>query len=108
VTEFAAHDGDEHIDTAINALDGALNLSRPDAARLLVIVSDGQFMPHRYRAGQTLLDRLRASGCAVLWLAPDTPWNTPMTGVTVHTLTDPTATARAIGTAATAALRATV
>jgi hypothetical protein len=31
-----------------------------------------------------------------------------MTGVTVHTLTDPTATARAIGTAATAALRATV
>jgi hypothetical protein len=95
------------IDTAINALDGALALSRPDAARLLVIVSDGCFEDDRYRAGQTLLTRLRATGCAVLWLAPGQRGNQPMNGATVHTLTDPTATARAIGRAATTALRAT-
>jgi hypothetical protein len=108
VTEFAAGDCSHHVDTAINALDGALGLSRPDAARLLVIVSDGRFEADRYRAGQTLLNRLRASGCAVLWLAPDKPGNTPMTGATLHALTDPATTARAIGQAATAALRATV
>ncbi|MEC3979922.1 hypothetical protein QMK34_32195, partial [Amycolatopsis sp. H20-H5] len=107
VTEFTATAGRHHVDTAINALDAALGLSRADAARLLVIVSDGQFEDDRYRAGQKLLDRLRATGCAVLWLAPDKPGCRPMNGATVHTLTDPATTARVIGKAATAALRAT-
>jgi hypothetical protein len=107
VTEFDTNDGEHHIDTAISALDGALNLSRPDAARLLVIISDGCFEDDTKIPGQKMLDRLRASGCAVLWLEPDEPGNEPMCGATVHTLTDPTTTARAIGQAATAALRAT-
>ena len=107
VTEFDTNDGEHHIDTAISALDGALNLSRPDAARLLVIISDGCFEGTTKIPGQKMLDRLRASGCAVLWLEPDDPYNEPMNGATVHTLTDPTTTARAIGRAATAALRAT-
>ncbi|MFD8493901.1 VWA domain-containing protein [Amycolatopsis sp. NPDC059657] len=107
VTEFRTGGGKHHIDTAINALDGALGLSRPDAARLLVIVSDGIFEDDRYEQGQKQLDRLRANGCAVLWIKPDNPSAAPMTGAVVHTLTDPTATARAIGQAATAALRAT-
>jgi hypothetical protein len=105
VTEFDSNDNWEDIPTAIDALDGALGLSTPGAARLLVIVSDGRFRPAPRRDGQKRLNRLRAAGCAVLWLTTrDT--DTPLDGATVHRLTDPTSTARAIGHAATAALRA--
>jgi hypothetical protein len=104
VTEFASTDLWENIPTAIDALDAALGLSRPDAVRLLVIVSDGQFRPDPRRDGQTRVTRLLASGCAVLWLAPE-GHSEPLHGVTVHQLTDPTTTADAIGRAAAAALR---
>ncbi|MFD5089866.1 hypothetical protein ACFWMR_04655 [Amycolatopsis thailandensis] len=108
VTEFGTGYAGHVIDDAIEALDGALDLSRPDAARLLVVISDGDFEDETRDPGQLLLDRLRATGCAVLWLLPGgSPWLRPMDGVTNHTLTDPAATARAIGQAATAALRAT-
>lgn len=105
VTEFAARDNYEEIAVAIDALDGALGLARHGAARLLVIVSDGHFRDVPRRDGQLRLDRLRANGCGVLWLTTDRRDN-PLDGATVHTLTDPTATAQAIGHAATAALRA--
>ena len=105
VTEFDSNDNWEDIPTAIDALDGALGLSVPGAARLLVIVSDGRFRDQPRRDGQRKLNRLRATGCAVLWLTTrDT--DTPLDGATVHRLTDPTTTARAIGRAATTALRA--
>ncbi|OXM44495.1 hypothetical protein [Amycolatopsis alba] len=108
ITEFGTGLAGHVIDDAIEALDGALDLSRPNAARLLVVISDGDFEDETREPGQRLLDRLRATGCAVLWLLPGgSPWNRPMDGVTNHTLTDPAATARAIGQAATAALRAT-
>lgn len=105
VTEFAANDNSHDIATATAALDGALGLSRPGAARLLVIVSDGHYDPEERDAGHAQVDRLRASGCAVLWLTTD-PKDDPFHGVTVHRLSKPTATAQAIGRAATAALRA--
>lgn len=105
VTEFVAEDDYEAIDTAIDALDGALALTRPGAARLLVIVSDGQYRPAPRNGGQRRLDRLRAAGCAVLWLTTG-PLDTPLDGARVHLLTDPATTAQAIGHAATAALRA--
>ena len=105
VTEFASNDNWEDVPTALDALDGALGLSTPGAARLLVIVSDGRFRDAPRRAGQRKLDRLRANGCAVLWLTTrDT--DTPLDGATVHRLTDPATAARAIGRAATTALRA--
>jgi hypothetical protein len=107
VTEFDACDGTEDIPTALDALDGALGLSWPGAARLLVVISDGQYTGPRRAAGQTRIDRLRRSGCAVLWLAPPSPYNEPLDGATVHTLTNPATTARAIGKAATTALRTT-
>ncbi|SFB53247.1 hypothetical protein SAMN05216266_1172 [Amycolatopsis marina] len=107
VTQFGTCLSGHVIDTAINALDGALDLSRPTAARLLVIISDGNFEHETRKPGQKMLDRLQKSGCAVLWLAPDKPGTDPMNGATVHTLTDPTTTARAIGQAATTALRTT-
>ncbi|SES39837.1 VWA domain-containing protein [Lentzea albida] len=105
VTEFRADDGTERVVAAIDALDGALGLSRPGAARLLVIVSDGHFNDGTERPdGQKRVDRLRASGCAVLWLT-SSQWDEHFDGVTVHQLNDPTATATAIGRAATKALK---
>ena len=106
VTEFLATDNYEQADTAIDALDGALDLVRPGAARLLVIVSDGQFRPEPRHGAQARIDRLLAAGCGVLWLAPADEHVTPLRGVTVAALSDPAATARAIGRAATTALRA--
>jgi hypothetical protein len=105
VTEFVAEDDAENIGGAIDALDGALGLAHPGAARLLVIVSDGEFHRRDRLAGQTRVNRLRAAGCAVLWLSTRSS-DRPLDGVTVHRLTDPTDTAQAIGRAATAALRA--
>ena len=103
VTEFEADDSSHDI-AAAAALDGALGLSRPGAARLLVIVSDGHYDHDERAAGRTQVDRLRTSGCAVLWLTTD-PDDDPFDRVTVHKLTSPTATAHAIGRAATTALR---
>ncbi len=105
VTEFRSNDDYEDIPRALDALDGALGLSRPGAARLVVIVSDGKYCSDPRRDGQKKLDRLRASGCAVLWLTTSDT-DTPLAGATVHVLTDPTTAARAIGHAATTALRA--
>ncbi|GGL20591.1 VWA domain-containing protein [Nocardia jinanensis] len=106
VTRFSCPDYLHAIDDAIEALTGALDLSRPENTRLLVIISDGYYDGPRRDRAQKLLDRLRAAGCAVLWLAPDTndPPD-PLTGCTVHPVTDPAATAHAIGRAATTAVR---
>ncbi|MGW5053965.1 hypothetical protein [Actinokineospora sp. NPDC004072] len=105
VTEFATNDAAHDLATAAAALDGALGLSHPGAARLLVIVSDGHYGHTERAAARAQVDRLRACGCAVLWLITDDDDN-PFDGVTVHMLSSPTATAHAIGRAATTALRA--
>ncbi|MHA6631121.1 VWA domain-containing protein [Pseudonocardia sichuanensis] len=106
VTRFNAPDGYEVIDEAIDALDGALGLSRPGAARLLVIVSDGYFSPAPRIAAQTKVDRLVRAGCGVLWLAPH-PTARALHGATMQALADPAASAQAIARAATRALHST-
>jgi hypothetical protein len=103
VTEFTATDAYESFCQAVDALDGALGLSRRGAARLLVIVSDGNYKKTEPADGQKRITRLAAAGCGILWLTPDTP-SSPMTGAQVITLTDPAATATAIARAATRAL----
>lgn len=105
VTNFAATALWEAIDTAIDALDGALGLCRPENTRLLVIISDGAFREQPRAAAQKKLNRLRANGCAVLWLAPDLAWSDPLTGATVHELTNPANAAAAIARAAVTAVR---
>ncbi|WP_280255580.1 VWA domain-containing protein [Nocardia wallacei] len=105
VTNFAATDATHAIDTAIEALDGALGLSRPENTRLLVIISDGHFERRTRQPGQQRLNRLRASGCAVLWLVPANSDVDPMTGATVHILADPAATAATIARATLTAVR---
>ncbi|WP_433754521.1 hypothetical protein [Nocardia sp. CA-135398] len=94
-----SNDNYKAIDEAIDALDGALGLSRRENTRLLVIISDGNFNAEPRRIAQQRLDRLRASGCAVLWLEPNTLYTEPLAGATVHTITDPATTARAATTA---------
>ncbi|MEV6487243.1 hypothetical protein AB0M20_01200 [Actinoplanes sp. NPDC051633] len=88
---------------AVDALDGALDLANPRAgARLLVVVSDGEFTDQDTTGGQQRLDRLLRTGCALLWPAP--PGSTPLAGGQQVTLTDPSHSARLIARAATAAL----
>ena len=104
VTEFTATDCTEKFCQAIDALDDALDLSRPGAARLLVIVSDGQYTPDERTGGQQRITRLARSGCGILWLAPDGPWSRPMAHAQAAVLDDPAATAAAIARATTRAL----
>lgn len=66
--------------TGVDALDGALSLSRPGAVRLLVIVSDGDYNDSQHADGQKQALRLTASGCGVVWIAPDCRAK-PMKGV---------------------------
>jgi hypothetical protein len=104
VTQFIAADGTEKFCRAVDALDGALSLSRPGAARLLVIVSDGDYLAGERDGGQRKITRLAASGCGILWLAPKVPWAKPMTGPQILTLADPAAAVDTIARAATRAL----
>jgi hypothetical protein len=105
VREFAAHDNFERFCEAIDALDGALELSRPGTTRLLVIVSDGQFRPNQRREGPARIARLTRAGCAVLWLAVNNRTE-PLEGAHVVVVTDPSEAAGAIGQAAVSALAA--
>ena len=111
VTDFAAPDGTEQLCRAIDALDGALGLSRPGAARLLVIVSD--CLPHapsETAGAQRRITRLAKAGCGVIILRPDDPfpWHEQheWKDAQVITLTDPAATIEVIARAATRALTA--
>jgi hypothetical protein len=105
VREFTATDWGHEFCHAVDALDAALELSRSGAARLLVIVSDGYFDEEEYTSGQARITRLIASGCGVLWLAPDDD-DRIMRGAHAVTLTNPAEAAGAIGQAVTRTLRA--
>ncbi|ACU72939.1 VWA containing CoxE family protein [Catenulispora acidiphila DSM 44928] len=108
VTEFRAEDMAEKVCTAIDALDGGLGLTRPGAARLLVIVSDGHFVWEERAGAQARVDRLIASGCAVLWIAlADGYAPAPLNGCHVLSLADPASAGAEIGKAAAKALSAT-
>jgi hypothetical protein len=105
VREFKAIDFHEKFCDAVDALDAAVELTRPDAARLLVIVSDGIFHGNELTGGQERITRLTGHGCAVLWLDLDGAF--AMDGAHRVTLTNPADAADIIGRAATRALRTT-
>src|SRR5262249_47385671 len=95
VREFAALDNYERFCEAVDALDGALDLSWPGAIRLLVIVSDGEFRPTQLRDGPVRIARLVKAGCAVLWLAVNDR-TVPMEGAHTIAVSDPSEAAGAI------------
>ncbi len=109
VTDFAATDGTEQACRAIDALDGALGLSCPGAARLLVIVSDMMLVAAGEAPGaQRRISRLAQAGCGVIILRPGNPraavagWK----GAQVITLTDPAGAIEVIARAAARVLNA--
>lgn len=106
VTTFSAPDGWERPATAVDALDGALGLSRPGAARLLILATDGVFVDRAEDARLTgQLARLSASGCALLHLA-FSRHGYRIAHTTFALVTDPAAAVDVISKAATAALSA--
>ena len=110
VTDFAAPDGTEQLCQAIDALDGALGLSRPGTARLLAIVSDTCRFAARDRRrpaahhppGQDRLRRDHPAARRPLPRGGQHEW----AGAQVITLADPAATIEVIARAATRALTA--
>jgi hypothetical protein len=103
VAEFAASGGSSDFARALDALDGALGLSSPGTARLLVVISDGIFPPDDLEEGQRRVTRLVRSGCAVLWLLPGGN-GLAMNGARRAPLADPAQAAALIGKAAALAL----
>ncbi|MDQ1024699.1 hypothetical protein QF035_002281 [Streptomyces umbrinus] len=106
VTQFDAGGLGHSLAEALDALTAGIDLDRPGAGRLLVIASDGYYRQEEAARAAERITALRATGCAVLWLAFD-PDPRPLPGTTVLELTDPAQAAAAIGQAATAALATT-
>ncbi|MFF1691790.1 MULTISPECIES: hypothetical protein [unclassified Streptomyces] len=106
VTEFDASGSGHRLAEAIDALTAGLGLDHPGAGRLLVIASDGHYYPEEADSAAARITAMRATGCAVLWLA-FAPGARPMDGATFLELADPAQAAAAIATAASAALTAT-
>ncbi|MFI7492953.1 hypothetical protein ACIBXA_31730 [Micromonospora echinaurantiaca] len=103
---FAREGDTQGFPLAVDALDAALGLADPrGGARLLVVVSDGEFTPSEIRDGQARLDRLVRAGCALLWLGP--PDSRPLTGAHTTVLGNPADAGRLIARAAATALRTT-
>ncbi|GAB3147097.1 hypothetical protein GCM10027290_29850 [Micromonospora sonneratiae] len=91
---------------AVDALDAALSLADPrGGARLLVVVSDGEFTATEITDGQKRLDRLIRAGCGLLWLGP--PDSRPLSGAHTTVLGNPADAGRIIARAAATALRNT-
>ncbi len=110
VTKFRARGGGHSLAASLDILDAGLGLSRPGAARLAVIASDGHFGTRTRQQAAERIAALKKAGCAVLWLAFEPPQpgrqKGPLPGATHVEPTDPADAVAAISKAATAALAA--
>lgn len=68
VKVYTAQDGTEKFDEAFRALDGSLNLLNGTGARLLVIVSDGEYTSPEQANAKNWVTRCQQSGVGVLWI----------------------------------------
>lgn len=68
VKVYTALDETERFDEAFKALDGSLNLLNGSGARLMVVVSDGEYTREERRAVDKWLARCAQEGVGVLWL----------------------------------------
>jgi hypothetical protein len=71
VSTYTASDSTEEFDKAFKALDGAMNLTHADGAKLLVVVSDGHYRPEQKDHARKLLRDADKNGVAILWLTFD-------------------------------------
>jgi hypothetical protein len=68
VNVYTAPDGTERFDRAFKALDGSLNLLNGTGARLLVVVSDGCYVPEETEKAKKWIQECEKNGVAVLWI----------------------------------------
>lgn len=68
VNVYSAPDGTEKFGEAFKAIDGALNLLHGSGARLLVIVSDGEYTGDEQRNAKKWIARCAKAGVGVLWI----------------------------------------
>lgn len=68
VRVYSAPDSTEKFDRAFRALDGELNLIYGEGARLLVVVSDGEYTPDEFEKARRWIATCSRNGVAVLWL----------------------------------------
>ena len=71
VKVFTAPDGTEKFDKAFKALDGELNLLYGTGARMLVVVSDGQYTSDEAEKARKWVKECHDNGVAVLWITYD-------------------------------------
>lgn len=71
VSVYSASDGTEKFGKAFSALDGALNLLHGNGARLLVVVSDGEYTSDESRKAMEVVAKCKEAGVAILWLPFD-------------------------------------
>ncbi|MGP3949634.1 VWA domain-containing protein [Streptomyces sp. 7N604] len=107
VAEFDARGVGHSLAEAIDALEAGVDLTRPGTGRLLVVASDGYYGRTQAAQAAARITALRATGCAVLWLA-FAPDPRPLPGATPLELTEPAQAAAAIAKAATGALATTL
>jgi len=68
VNVYSAPDGTEKFDEGFQAIDGALNLLHGEGARLLVVVSDGEYTSTEQRKAKQWIERCGRAGVGVLWI----------------------------------------
>ena len=71
VNVYSAMDGTEKFSKAFSALEGALNLLHGNGAKLLVIVSDGEYTSDETRNAKEIVAKCKEAGVAILWLPFD-------------------------------------
>ncbi|MYS36700.1 hypothetical protein K388_02709 [Streptomyces sp. KhCrAH-43] len=106
VTTFGANGTSHNLANALDALDHGLELSRPGAGRLLVIVTDAKYTPDETAQAVTRVKHLTTAGCAVLQVTL-TKKSRHLPGTTLLHLPKPSSAPAAIATAATDAIRRT-
>ncbi len=114
VSTYTASDSTEEFDKAFKALDGAMNLTHADGAKLLVVVSDGHYRPDQKVHASKLLKDADKNGVAILWLTFDGKVSEPselLKGtagkvVNLKSTESPTTASAIIGDAAAKALSA--
>lgn len=69
VSVYSASDYTEKFDLGFQALDGGLNLLNGSGARMLVVVSDGEYTPSESDAAKRWVRECQNNGVAVLWVS---------------------------------------
>jgi len=103
VSVYSAEDGTEKFAKAFSALDGALNLLHGNGAKLLVVVSDGDYTHDEKAKCKDIVAKCKEAGVAILWLPFDRASSAKALGgdyaEVIENITKPTEAIETIGRA---------